>query len=161
VGRLLPIAIACLALAAPGCGGDAADDSAQPSNVTTGAVTRDEFIAQADAACKKFDARVKELAGKSPTDVAATYRATAKEARTFYGEFAAIPKPPADERVLSSYQRVLNDSIKVTEEGADAIEGSDQKRFRELTTEAGKLSRENTRIAQRYGFKVCGGTVAK
>jgi hypothetical protein len=161
MGRLWLI-VTCTAFLAAGCGGSGDTGSDQPTAPAGGPVTKEQFIAQADAACKRFDERLRALArAGSFDDIVRSYRESAKEARAFYDDFRAIPKPPADEQLLARYQRVLSDSIRVTEQGSAAIAGTDRKRFRDLTTEAGRLSRENTRIARRYGFKVCGGTVSK
>jgi hypothetical protein len=160
--RRVPLIAICAVVAGAGCGGSGDGGSDSPTTSAGGAVSKQQFIAQADAACKKFDDRLKGLArAKSFDDVARTYRESAREARAFYEDFRAIPRPRGDERILSRYQEVLNDSISVTEQGAAAIEGSDDKRLRGLTREASRLRRENTRISRRYGFKVCGATVSK
>jgi hypothetical protein len=157
-----PAMIAICAVAGAGCGGSGDGGSNPPLTSAGTAVSKRQFIAQADAACKKFDDRLKELArAKTFDDVARGYRESAREARELYDDFRAIPKPVRDEQILTRYQKVLNDSISTTEQAADAIKGSDDKRLRALAAEAGRLRRENTRIAQRYGFQVCGGTVRR
>jgi hypothetical protein len=152
--------ISVCAVAAAGCGGSGDGDSGPSPATTGGSVTKEQFIAQADAACKRFDERMRALAaGKGFDNLARAYRESAKEARAFYDDFRAIPKPAADAQVLNRYERILSDSVRVTEEGAVAIGGTDRGRYRDFAAEARRLARENTRIAQRYGFKICGATV--
>src|SRR3954453_9026780 len=90
------------ALVATGCGGSDNGDSKTSSSTSTQAtgpaLTKQEFVTKADAACRRFNDRVKAIPGtaKTPKDAAALYQRVVKEAESFYRTFSSLQPPAKD-----------------------------------------------------------------
>jgi hypothetical protein len=150
-----------------GCGGsndEPADDSnlpvAAPEVANAPAGSKKAYIAQADVTCSELNAKIQKLPQpKEAKDLGPLYREIATEAEKFYDKFHAIPKPPRDEQVLARYERNLRASIALTERVADAVEEDQTKALAPLVKRVQKVQNRNRRIAERYGFQICGGVV--
>lgn len=163
--RLLLIPVVAVVAAVPvatGCGGSD-DNGSSPATAkyavsTTPPSTKKQYIAQADAACAELNARIKSLpSAKTEKDVPKLYREIAAEAQSFYDAFKSIPKRPQDEQILNKYQQNLAQSLSITKQVPPAFEAKDKKKVAKLYADAKRLQRQDSNIARRYGFKVCGG----
>ena len=105
------------ALVATGCGGsddgDSKTTSTAPSQATGPALTKQEFVTKADAACRRFNDRVKAIPGtaKTPKEAAALYDRVVKEAESFYRSFSALQPPGKDAALVDRYRADLKESI--------------------------------------------------
>ena len=150
-----------------GCGGsdgEPADESnlpvAAPGVGNAPAGSKKAYIAQADVTCSELNAKIQKLEQpKEPKDLGPLYREIATEAQKFYDKFHAIPKPRGDERVLGRYEQNLEASIAVTERVAIVVEKDQTKALPPLIKRVQTLQNRNRRIADRYGFQICGGVV--
>ena len=156
-----------VAVVGVGCGGSD-DEPADSSNLPVAAPevgnapagSKKAFIAQADVTCSELNAKIQKLREpKTPDDLGPLYREIAADAKKFYDKFHAIPKPRQDERVLNRYERNLRASIALTEEVAEAVEKDRSKALPALIKRVQRLQDRNRRIADRYGFQICGGVV--
>src|SRR5205807_5470962 len=133
--------------------GGSSNSANSPIPTTAGASTKQQYIAQADAACAALNRIVKGIpTGSGTAGAARAYRQIAAEAQQFYNTFKGIPKPPRDVATLNRYQKNLANSIDITKRVADAVQGKDRKQVTALYAAAKKVQQENTSIAKRYGF---------
>lgn len=162
----------CLLLA--GCGGDddTPEDQSDTGTTTTRtapAPTRAEFIAAADAFCKRANTQAKRLntrvtrAQQTAADAQSALRAMApilreglpfQRART--RALRAIDAPAADQATIDKYLDLATRQTKAIERLADAAKDADVKRFSTVAGEQGRLSKQSDALAKSYGFKECG-----
>jgi hypothetical protein len=157
-GRLIRLTAAVAAAVAlgvaAGCGDD--DESAGPAT-TAAAITKAEFIAQADKICADADAAIEEEASATfttpgPPD-AATLEAFATgtllpSLQAQHDDIAALPQPSGDEAEIDAILAAL-------QQGID--EGTADPSL--LATDAGPpgVARATT-LAQEYGMQECGSS---
>jgi hypothetical protein len=161
------IAIALVALVGAGCGGSDEKPSdtsnlpvAAPSVGNAPAGSKKAYIAQADVTCSELNAKIQKLPQpKSPKDLGPLYREIATDAKKFYDKFHAIPKPRGDARVLARYERNLRSSIALTDQVAVVVAKNRTKSLAPLVKRVQQLQNRNRKIADRYGFQICGGVV--
>jgi hypothetical protein len=163
--RLALIAVLAV-VAGIGCG-DSDDGGTTTSNAPVAApnadaprTTKKQYIATADAACSEFNGEIRKLPEpKDPNDIGPLYRKIAGKADTFYDNFSAIPKPQRNKRILDRYQRNLAESIALTKQAATVLEKKQAKALPRVVKRVRRVQRENRRIADRFGFQVCGGVI--
>jgi hypothetical protein len=161
--------VAALALAVAGCGGgsDEADgkDAASTGSTDAAAPSKAEFIRQVDAICTRGKKQVetefasylkknkiKEIGekGESPADaesheIAVIETIAIPELQEQIEELKALQPPSDDEDEVEAF-------LDATEEGLSKGEEEPQALF--STTK--KLFAKSDKLAQSYGFKVCG-----
>ncbi|HUB99051.1 MAG TPA: hypothetical protein VMS11_04425 [Solirubrobacterales bacterium] len=162
-----------MALAAlAGCGGSDSDSTA--AEATTGgsgeALTKAEFIEQADAICEDHASEREELqeqaaelaeevnAGddQAREELADLLSEASGNAETEYAELHDLIPPSSDASLIGNMLSTADDQVGLTEEAVDALREEDYKTFSALTVETGKLKAKATAIAVGYGLKVCG-----
>jgi hypothetical protein len=150
------------ALVATGCGGSDNGDSKTSRSTSTQAtgpaLTKQEFVTKADAACRRFNDRVKAIPGsaKTPTEAAALYKRVVKEAESFYRSFSSLQPPAKDAAIVNRYRSDLKESIGITNQVADAVAKKDAKKVTSLSASAKRLQLDRRKIAKQYGFRFCG-----
>ena len=160
-------ATAILLVGVAGCGGsddEPADDSnlpvAAPEVGNDPAGSKKAFIAQADVTCSELNAKIQKLPQpEEAKDLGPLYREISTEAKKFYDKFHAIPKPRQDRAVLARYERNLRTSIALTEQVAVVVEKNRTRALPPLIKRVQRVQNRNRRIAERYGFQICGGVV--
>lgn len=174
--RLLILAGLFVVVAAlAGCGGSGSDSTAEETTASGSgeALTKAEFIEQADAVCEDHAAEREELqeqaaelaeevnAGddQAREELADLLAEAAGNAGTEYGELHDLIPPSSDAVLIGNMLSTADDQVGLTEEAVDALREKDYKTFTALTVEAGKLKARATRIAVAYGFEVCGTEV--
>jgi hypothetical protein len=165
--RFLTIAVLVALLAASGCGGGSDDESggsdlpvAAPGVGDAPPGSKKAYIAQADVTCSELNAKLQKLGQpKSPKDIGELYRKIAAEAEEFYDKFQAIPKPERGRQVLETYQVNLRKNIALTEQVATVVENNETRKLAPLIKRVQRVQERNHRIAERYGFQICGGTL--
>jgi hypothetical protein len=152
-----------VALVAGGCGGD--DDGG------SGEVTKEDYIAKADAFCKKQNAEAKERNQK--LQEVATSAKTEKEffekvvpeledgldwAREQQEAFADIEPPAADKATVDKMNDTNADALAKLEEATDAARDKDLDKFTQLANEESSIDDRANEMAKDYGFKECGSS---
>jgi hypothetical protein len=150
-----------VALVAGGCGGD--DDSG------SGEVTKEEYLAKADAFCKKQNAEAKER--NQRLQDAATSAKTAQEffdkvvpqledgldwARDQQKAFADIEPPAADKATIDKINATNADALAKLEDATAAARDKDLEKFTQLADEESSIDDRANKMAKDYGFKQCG-----
>lgn len=122
-------------------------------------VSRQEFIARADAVCRSLRDDLNDLPFSSPDPdvLAGAFRDGARLGEQQVAQLRDL-EPPADDReeitaILDLADR-LND---VGREAADAKAAGDDVRFRELIGQSRDIQRRQRELALRYGFGACAG----
>ena len=122
-------------------------------------MTRAEFVAQADAICRKYEARLDALG--QPEDVgelrsfADRALPIARDGREELGELS----PPAElEEDYDAWLEQGNEAIEIVERLRDAAEDGDQAEIQQIAQEAQRVDAESNRLAGELGFEQCGGT---
>lgn len=169
VSTLLPIA-GTIALAACGCSDDDKSDASKTTATTAPAsVTRASYIAEADAFRKSANAIARKLNERSQRAVNGANtddaRLAALEPILKEGfkvqtgklkEFKAIPRPAADEAMLSKMISLNEQQTALVGELADAATKRDIERAGTIIDQQNTVSNRARKIAKSYGFKECG-----
>jgi hypothetical protein len=164
--KLIAVLVATVVILAAGCGGDDADQTSQPaqSDAPVPAMTKAEFIEQADAICGDMDARVKPIEAKyeqaadaGEYDTAADLlREAVSEAAETQTEVEALEPPAADADTVDQYLEATRDGIGLVRRIADRLEDEDYAALDSLVAEAEQLDARAEGLAQGYGFRECG-----
>lgn len=146
-------AAALLALVAAGCGGSGSGGGGGER------LTLDEFVAQADAICKEYDAKFDELGEpKSASDLADMVRSGKDIASD---QLAALRElsPPADvEARIEEAYATLDEQVALFDDFADAAAAEDEAKVGEISGKLDELNEKADEIAKEVGLKECGGS---
>ena len=159
-GLLLALTMSA-ALVAGGCGGD--DDG--------GSVSKEDYLAKADAFCKKQNAEAKER-NQELQDIATSAKSEDEFfekvvpkleegldwARDQQEAFAKIEAPAADKATIDKINAGNADELDKLEEVTDAARDKDLDKFTKLATEQQRMDDRVNALAQDYGFKECGSS---
>jgi hypothetical protein len=171
--RLFILAGLCVALAVlAGCGGSDSDSTA--AETTAGgsgeALTKAEFIEQADGICEDHASEREELQEQAAAladevnsgddqareELADLLAEAAGSAEAEYDELRGLTPPPSDAARIDTMLSTAQGQVALTEEAADALRDKDYKTFTALTVETGKIKAKASSIAVAYGLEVCG-----
>lgn len=145
--HVLGTAIVCLAtLLLSGCGtGSASDDHR---------VTKQVYIARADAICARLDRADKEIPTDTP--LAEALRETADTFGSAVSDLKALDRPAGHDRELDAWFHALDQELAVfsrMQHGAESGDSAD--RLLQLFTANEPLEGKIQRAAQRFGFHDC------
>lgn len=172
--RLLILAGLIVALAASaGCGGSDSDSTSADTTAADSseeALTKAEFIEQADAICEDhkpereaLQEQAEELADEvnsgadqAREELADLLSEAGGDAEAEYEELHALSPPPPDASLIDTMLSTADSQVGLTEEAADALREKEYKTFTALTVEVGKVKAKASGIAVAYGLKVCG-----
>ncbi len=148
--RRVPIAAVLAAALLAGCGSS-----------SSGTLSKAAYTKQADAICKKYNAKVKALktpSGNDPQAIADFFAQGKKLAQQRLAELRAL-KPPdslkADvDRAYGLEQQVIDRLDQVSA----ALTDRNQASYQKLTGELNKLSGEADAIAKKLGLPNCAGS---
>ena len=154
--RLLAALLAAAALvAAAACGGNG--DSGGEAEAER--LTKEEYIAQADAVCQEAEDRFDELGDAQTIEEAA---ALGDEAVTIGEEqleqLRALRPPVEDEATIQEAYDLLEQQLAVARDLVEALREEDQAAAQELIAEGERLNEEADAIAAEYGLQVCGSS---
>ena len=143
-----------------GCAGD--DDASE-------ALTKEQFIVQADQICAQFraDANESEIAfdaavEEGDLDEAANLLDTHTEKMNVaIQEFAVLQPPEEDMETIAEFISVSRLQLKAANEFQVAIRAGDETVLRAADERAGVLEDEANLIADRYGMVECGSAGSK
>lgn len=136
-----------------GCGGDSEED-----------VTRDAFIADADAICAQYtansdvlEAQFDEALQSSDLEAAAQYfEDQAAEVTAMLAELEELTPPVADQTTMDQIIALGRQRVEVAEEAANAIAGGDKEAMIAAGKEASVLAGQYFQTADSFGFEACG-----
>lgn len=143
------VACAAIAAVAVGCGGD---DGGGDTTSTTEALTKQEWITQADQICSDGDAAIQQAA-----EDAGLSNPTPEELKSFYTEtvlpniedqrdqIEALPVPAGEEDAIGSITDALDQAISDAQADPDALVNGSSDVFKDVNQQA-----------QDYGLTSCG-----
>lgn len=159
-----------------GCGGGTASTSSPARSVTVTRtqaadtatpMTRAEFIAAGDAICRSSDTavegfkrRIKAVEGESSATgaerVALILRQAVASERASLAKLQVLPAPPRDAATITKWLTAESESVTDQSNLANAV-ANQETAAREAAEQAVRRAKALAhRIAQGYGFKVCG-----
>lgn len=128
---------------------------------TDGGVSKEEFIDQADAICAQKRAEADELT--DPTDLETTgtfFSQIVPILEDQIAEIRALEAPEDDRDVLEQWLDTQERLVEIFGRAADAASSGDQQGFDEAFADANAAQLESSRLAEDFGFEVCGATEA-
>jgi hypothetical protein len=178
---LRPLLTACVfvVVGLTACGGDDSTNDSAPAGstmttstakTTAAAKTREQFIVEGDAFCKRIDGPTNDIEDRferaqrsAENDPSAQLEAVApvladdyRLQRVFLREWEAIEPPSGDETVKGRLDDEISQQVALIGRLADAAEDGDFARFSSLADETKKAVERKNRLYQGYGFKICG-----
>ena len=182
--RRLTVVLVAASLFVAACGGDDDEGNEPAGQATTttqtsepettpppaqGNVTREDYIARADAFCRGADARAKasnerlkeavEGARGEDAQLAAAVpvlRDGLEVQKRDTEEFQSIEPPREDAETIDGLHQIYDQRVAKVEEMLEAAEAGDAGRFGVLLEEANELKLRSRAIMRDYGFKQCG-----
>ena len=158
--------LAFVALGLPACGDDDDGGSAPTETsgtATTQALTKAEFIREADAICGRADDELREIeqeltaVGTSDYDKAADLiRETLDVVERELGDLRALEPPPEDAQTVNETFDFVESQLPLLSDIADATERKDLAEVQSLSRELAEGQAQTQEFAQDYGFKECG-----
>jgi hypothetical protein len=148
-------AIAVAALVGAGCGGD--DDTSGGGET----LTKQEWIAKADAICADAQGRIQKL-GDPGADLGKLAELTGDAKQIIEDEIAAIRdlRPPSgEEQQIDALLAQVEKGSQAFEALIEAASSGDIAKLQEITAEGSEFSKasaEADRLAAEYGLKECG-----
>jgi hypothetical protein len=160
VRRLSAVVLVCASLLAA-CGGDDEDGAEGP--------TREEYVARADAFCKKANAEARvvneraEAVASRERGAKAQIQAVAplfdvgyEVQRRALDGFKRIPYPPEDRETIQGLHRAAEQLTALVKDLGEAAEAGDVARFRSISAQQARIRARTREIQRDYGFKECG-----
>ena len=143
-----------LTVFAAGCGGGG---SGGRSSSDGDRLTRAEFAAKADAICKKYNQKTKQIGqnSKSLADVAKAFDQALPLLENALSEIKALKPPKSEQRSVDEWlaqSQVLKHDL---QEMRDKAKAKDLKGVQEAYARATSNDREGNRLAAKLGMKVC------
>jgi hypothetical protein len=157
------VVMSAVAAMAAGCGGGGGGS----------ALTKEDFISQADAVCTKYDTEFTKEVEPTYPNVDPTSASTSDEDLKKFeeplhathdlrsrqvDELRELTPPEAFQEQWDTVLADLDKGIEGTAEAADAIGNADRAAVEAAFAGAQSAFDEADRIAKEYGFKVCGQT---
>ncbi len=141
-------AIAAAAVAVAGCsGGGGGDDR----------LSKDEFIAQADAICKEANEKLDALGEPASFEEVASLAGDAIAIQEdAIAQLRALEPPAEDEATLNEAYALLDRQVEVGRQIQEAAAAGDAAKIEELVAEIEPIDEEADQIAADYGLEECG-----
>lgn len=143
--KLALLALAASVALVAGCGGGGGDR-----------LSKEEYIAAADAICAEANASIDALA--EPTEETFDeYIAKAEEiSREQLDKLRALKPPADDEATLNRAYDLVEQQIALAVGASEALKSQDQAEIDRISAEIDTLNAEADKIANDYGLKECG-----
>jgi hypothetical protein len=164
------VAIAVMA----GCGGSSGTTSSGSSSsarTSAPALTKSEFISQADAICgqakvkgkAEVDAVNAAVKAEQGNDSAANRQALGNAlnreiqvAKPVLDQLRALQPPPGDRVVIAKYLGAVASNISLAQQFVTAVESDESQAMQTISQQINQGTSTADGLAQGYGFKVCG-----
>jgi hypothetical protein len=165
--RVAFCATAAAALLTTGCGGsDSSKDNGPAASTTVGTtstaakpVTKAEFIAQADSACRKTQKKQNQLrrdaVGKQTSELVPTLRKQARLAESLADDLGSIPAPAGDTTSVAAFIDSVRKIGVYSKALSDSIEAKHDKPAHNLANKLVSWRQVEHTLGQSYGLKVC------
>jgi hypothetical protein len=158
------LALYVLVALVAGCGGESKTIGHRPPP-ERGPMTKERYIARADAICERFSRRLDSLEAAlgrlSRLDPGAIPRASKllrgadRVARQGLTELAALPRPP-EHSAIDGLLAVLSEQVALLARAARAFDAGELEVAGALGDDVHRLDRRGQVLARRYGFRHCG-----
>jgi len=166
--RLALCATAATALLTSGCGGsNSSGDNGSTASTTVAttsiaakpALTKAEFVAQADSACHKTQKKQNELrreaVGKQTSELVPTLRKQADLAQALADDLGAITPPEGDATSVAAFVDSVRKIGVYSKALSDSIEAKHDKPAHNLANKLVSWRQVEHTLGQSYGLKVC------
>ncbi len=158
------ISLACFALVGIGCGSDSGDSTKVTASGDQLALSKAEYIKQADAICEEGLAKTKQFQDEFKTAVKANDSQKAADSlegllqtsRPLVEKLRNLKPPPADQDEISHYTETREANFALSQALAEALRAGDISKQNTLVAKINSNDNEVDAFAQEYGFKVCG-----
>lgn len=140
-------ALALAVLAAAGCGGGGGEP-----------LTTQQLIAQGDELCKQGRERFAQIQSQPPANASDAVDQTEQLIDSANEELDGLRalKPPAERsNAYSQYLDAKQEALDLLNEGRDAADRQDAKRYADLQSKVAAAAPERRRLAEQIGFQVC------
>jgi hypothetical protein len=151
--RRAPLLFLSLTVLAAGCGGGGGSSSSGGGD----RLTRSEFAAKADAICKKYNAKTKQIGNnsKSLSDVVKAFDQALPLLDSALSELRALKPPKSEQRNVDEWlaqSQVLKHDL---QEMRDKAKAKDLKGVQDAFARASANDRQGNHLAAKLGMKVC------
>lgn len=158
------------ALAACGGGGSSSEEAPHEAPAESAEGAKEAFIEEADAQCSDYQAKVAPIKAElealekvaepeSPENekqLGELLNEAIAEAEVELDALRELEPPPGDEATIEKLLDTAEEGNSLAAEGATALEEADTQDFGQLVAEGEAINHRATRLAESYGFKVCG-----
>jgi hypothetical protein len=144
-------------LFAAGCGGGGNSSSNSSSSGGGPRLSRADYAAKADAICKKYNAKTKQIGNnsKSLSDVAKAFDQALPLLENVLSELKALKPPKSEQRNVDEWlaqSQVLKHDL---QEMRDKAKAKDLKGVQDAFAKASANDKQGNRLAAKLGMKVC------
>jgi hypothetical protein len=150
---------------ATGSPGATSSGATGPAKAVSPAKAR--VIAQADAACRRANAKVQRInqaitalnssgGPNKARDAARVYAKAEKVGEQVVSDLRSLNPPASDRATYRKYLVVARKQVSLLSKAQKALARKNVKRFSALTAEIGAAKNRARTLAQSFGFKVCG-----
>jgi hypothetical protein len=167
--RRLSLVLGVLAVSVvAGCGGGSTTVTQVRTQTSAAALSKSEYIAQADAICQQyngvsdeFNKKLQELGTNyssqdTASQAAGLIRQAVDQLRPGVQALQSLQPPPQDAEALGTYVSTANAQLGTLLDLADAYDAFDARQIRSLLAQLQKNKARQQGLAEGYGFKVCG-----
>jgi hypothetical protein len=142
-----------VAVFAAGCGGGSSNSS---SSGDGDRLSRSEFAAKADAICKKYNEKTKQIGqAKNLSDVVKAFDQALPLLSSALSELQTLKPPKSEQRTVDEWlaqSQVLKHDL---QEMRDKAKAKDLKGVQDAFARASANDRQGNRLATKLGMKVC------
>ena len=122
------------------------------------ALTKEEWIAQADEICAEANTQIDALGEPASLEEVADYSAKATEiSRAQLEELRALTPPEGDEALIDEALGLVGQLIDEAAKLEDAAKEGDVTRINEIVAAIDPIDERADQLAQDYGLQECGG----
>jgi hypothetical protein len=144
--RWAALAVLVASALAASCGGGGGDP-----------LTKEEYIAEADAICKDANEQIDALGEpQSAEDIAEFAEQAVAIGEEQLAKLRALRPPEADEATLNGAYELIEQQLDLARQLGPAAEEGDLARIQELVAEGQRINDEADQIAADYGLEECG-----
>jgi hypothetical protein len=157
--RVTLTAVAAVCVLAVGCSSDDDGSSGNGSGATTESqrLTKEEYIAQADAICQEADAKIDAVPEPQSTEELAEYGEQVVEiGQDQLDRLRALEPPQTDEGTINEAYDLLEQQLAIATDLIDAAREDDLEQVQELLAQGEQLNDQADQIAEDYGLTECG-----
>ena len=147
------LAVFAACMLAAGCGNDDGGDGAAESQ----RLTKEEYIAQADAICKEANDRIAALPEPQSTDELAVLGQQVLDiGQEELDRLRALQPPAADEATVNGAYDLIEQQLGVAADLVNAAGDGELGQVQELLDQGEQLNDQADQIARDYGLEECG-----